>query len=82
MSFYPLQTDISKAYESKLVQNNFKNSIQGLNNGIIARDFNKNILNKTNKFKIHEQLKDIKEHNKDTGNMMISSLSGEKIPVE
>ena len=90
MSFYPLQTDIysndilkkSKAYESKLVENSFKNSIKGLNNGVIARDFNKNILNKSNKFKIHEQLKDIKEHNKDTGNMTISSLSGEKIPVE
>ena len=35
-----------------------------MNTGIIARNFNQNILNNTNKFRIHEQLQDIKEQNK------------------
>ena len=90
MSFYPLQTNIyendilkqAKKYENKLVENSFKKSINGLQEGVIPKYFNQNILNKTNKFKIHEQLKDIREHNIDTNKEVVSSLSGVKIPME
>ena len=89
MSFYPLQTNIyendisrrAKSYEAQLVNNSFKKGQNAPDEGVIPRFYNQNILNKTNKFKIHEQLKDIKEYDKNSSEM-ISTLSGEKIPID
>ena len=86
MSFHPIQTNIyennisnnARTQEAILVNNSFKKSVNGSDTGIIPRYFNENILNKTNKFKIHERLKDIKDHNNDT---FVSSLSGQRIPM-
>jgi hypothetical protein len=73
----------SRNIEYNLANNAHNNSINGMNTGIIPRNFNQNIINKTNKIKKHEQLQDIKNHNNDTkDNFMISPLSGERISVE
>ena len=70
----------SRNTENLLVNNAHNNSIQGISSGIIPRNFNQNIINKTNKFKKHEQLQDIKDFNNDK--FIISPLSGEKIAVD
>ena len=67
----------SRNTENILINNAHNNSIKGIDTGIIPRNFNQNIINKTNKFKKHEQLQDIKDFNKDK--FIISPLSGEKI---
>ena len=72
----------AQAMEQKLVNQSFKNSINAVNTGVIPRNFNQNILNQTNKFKIHEQLGDIKEQNENNQKFMVSSLSGEKMNVK
>ena len=68
--------------ENELVRNSFKNSINALDTNIIPKNFNQNILNKTNKFSIHSQLQDIKEHNNNDKKFMVSPLTGQRIPVE
>ena len=75
-------TNTVRNQENKLVSNSFKNSINAVDTNIIPRNFNQNILNQTNKFKIHEQLQDIREHNQNDKKYIISPLSGEKILAE
>ena len=90
MEFLPNQTNIyqndisgnAKKVEERIVDRSFRNSMNGLQTGMIPRNFNENILNKSNKFKIHEQLQDIKEQNNNDKKYIISPLSGERIPVE
>ena len=90
MEFLPNQTNIyqndisgnAKKVEERIVNRSFRNSMNGLQTGMIPRNFNENILNKSNKFKIHEQLQDIKEQNNNDKKYMVSPLSGERIPVE
>ena len=90
MEFLPNQTNIyqndisgnAKKVEERIVDRSFRNSMNGLQTGMIPRNFNENILNKSNKFKIHEQLQDIKEQNNNDKKYMVSPLSGERIPVE
>ena len=72
----------AKSQEQLLVDRSFKNSIHANQTNIIPRNFNQNIINKTNKFKIHEQLQDIKEYNDNDKKYMISPLSGERISAE
>ena len=47
--------------------------------GIIPRNFNQNILNKTNKFKIHEQFQDLEQQPEE---YMTSNLTGQRMKVE
>ena len=75
-------SNIARTQEQNLVANSFKNSINAIDSNIIPRNFNQNMLNKTNKFKIHEQLQDIKEQNNNEKKYMISPLSGERMEVE
>ena len=75
-------TDYARNQEKNLVSNSFKNSINAIDTNIIPRNFNQNILNNTNKFKIHEQLQDVREHNQNDKKFIISPLSGEKILAE
>ena len=79
------QSNISqqaRSQEQNLVNRSFKNSINAIESNIIPRNFNQNVLNKTNKFKIHEQLQDVKEQNDNGKKYMISPLSGEQMPVD
>ena len=47
--------------------------------GIIPRNFNQNILNKTNKFKIHEQFQDLEQQPEE---YMTSNLTGQRMKVK
>ena len=90
MEFLPHQTNIyqndisqnARKSRTKFSDRSFRNSMNGIETGMIPRNFNENIINKTNKFKIHEQLQDIKEQNDNDKKYMISPLSGERIPVD
>ena len=90
METFPRQNNIysneisrnARQVENELVRNSFKNSINAIESNIIPRNYNENILNKTNKLSVHNQLQDIKEHNNNEKKFMISPLTGQKIPVE
>ena len=69
----------ARLQESALIDGNFQDARLSVHSGIIPRNFNQNILNKTNKFKPHEQLQDIEEHNK---SFIVSNLTGEKMKKE
>ena len=75
-------SQIARNQEQNLVNRSFKNSRNPLDTNIIPKNFNENILNKTNKFKIHEQLQDIKEQNQNDKKFMISPLTGQRMAVE
>tara|TARA_Y200000002_G_scaffold382046_2_gene397816 strand:- start:39 stop:2357 length:2319 start_codon:yes stop_codon:yes gene_type:complete len=62
--------------ESKLIGNNFENARMAIHSGVIPKNFNQNILNKTNKLKVYEQIQDVEEYNKD---FIVSKLTGEMI---
>ena len=84
MNYNIYQNQISghaKRLESDIIAKSFKNSQDPLKTGIVPKFFNNNILNQTNKFEIHDQLADIKEHNnlKDT---IISPLTGKKMTAD
>ena len=72
----------AKTQEQQLVDRSFKNSINSLHTNVIPRHFNQNILNQSNKFKIHEQLQDVRQHNQNDKKFMISPLSGKQMEVE
>ena len=72
----------AKTQEQMLVDRSFRNSMNAINTNVIPRNFNENILNKTNKFKLHEQLPDMREHNQNDKNYMISPLSGQRMPMD
>ena len=75
-------TQQANSREQQLVSNSFNNSINAIDTNIIPRNFNNNILNQTNKFKIHEQLQDVREQNQNDKKYMISPLSGKRMDVE
>jgi hypothetical protein len=75
-------TQRARTQEQQLVDRSFRNSINALQTNTIPRNFNQNILNQTNKFKIHEQLQDIREQNINDKKYIISPLSGERISAE
>ena len=45
----------ARQFESHLVNQNYNKAKNPMNTGIIPREFNQNILNKTNKFDIRQQ---------------------------
>lgn len=69
----------ARQQESALIDSNFHHARNGVNTGIIPRNFNQNILNQTNKFKPIEQLHDIEEHKQ---SFVVSNLSGQKMKSE
>ena len=64
----------ARQFETHIVDKCFQDARHAIHSGIIPKNFNQNILNKTNKFKPHEQLQDEEEY-------MTSSLTGEKLTV-
>ena len=79
------QNDISlnaKKAEKILVDNSFKKARDGINTGIVARNFNENILNRTNKADKHLQYQDFRAQPSEEDKFMVSPLSGQKILKE
>lgn len=72
----------AKTQEQQLIDRSFKNSMNSTNTNIIPRNYNQNILNQTNKFKIHEQLQDVRQYNQNDKKFMISPLSGKQMELE
>ena len=69
----------ARQFEAGLVDKQFRDSRLPMETGIIPRNFNQNILNKTNKFKIHEQFQDFEKHPEE---YITSNLTGHKMKVE
>jgi hypothetical protein len=67
----------ARQFESNLVDRNFQGARNPTGSGIVPRDFNQNILNKSNKFKIHEQFQDMENFGDEK--YITSNLTGQQI---
>lgn len=75
-------TNNSNNTEKKLVSEKFNQAKDGINTGIIARNFNESILNNTSRADKHLQYQDFKDHPSEKDKFMVSPLSGQKVLKE